>query len=102
MIIVAGYLEVDPDERAAYLEATFDVARLARAFPGCLDFGQFADPLAPDRIVVYERWDSDEALLAFRSSGPDDEGTGDGADADLPELRGAAVAKYRISAVESP
>lgn len=97
MIIVAGYLEVDPDERAAYL-ATFDVARQARAFPGCLDFGQFADPLEPARIVVYERWDSDEALLAFRESGSDDEG----ADADPPALRGAEVAKYRISAVESP
>jgi len=100
MIIVAGHLVVDPAEREAYLAATFDVARVARAAPGCLDFVQVADPLEDDRIVIYERWESDEQLTAFRNSG-----TGDDADdtSDLPpDLLAAKVAKYRISALESP
>jgi quinol monooxygenase YgiN len=94
MIIIAGHLQVDPDERAAYLEAVAGVAPSARAAAGCLEFVQVADPVEPDRIVVYERWDSDEALLAFRGQ--------DRSWDETPELRGAEMAKYRISAVEPP
>jgi hypothetical protein len=47
-----------------------------------------------DRIVIYERLESDEDLMAYR-------GQGRAAD-DTPELRGASVSTYRISAVESP
>lgn len=96
MIIVAGHLLVEPDRRAAYLDSVADVAPSARAAAGCLDFVQAADPVEPDRIVIYERWESDDALLAFRSQGSD------GEDDDTPELRGAEVAKYQISAVEPP
>ena len=94
MIIVAGHLQVDPQQRDAYLERMADVAPSARAAAGCLDFVQVADPVEADRIIVYERWENDEALLAFR-------GQGQGVD-DTPELLGADVAKYRISAVEAP
>lgn len=96
MIIVSGHLLVDPADRDAYLAATYDVARLARAAPGCLDFVQVADPQVPDRIVIYERWASDEELMTFRTSGTDD------SSGPTPDLRGADVAKYRISAVEPP
>lgn len=96
MIIVAGHLVVDPADREAYLAATADAARLARVRPGCLDFVQVADPLEADRIVIYERWDSDEELMAFRTSGTED------SPARTPEVRGADVAKYRISAIEPP
>ena len=46
---------------------------LARAAPGCLDFAQSADQLEPDRINIFERWESDAHLEAFRSL-PDDGG----------------------------
>lgn len=95
MIIIAGHLVVDPADRAAYLTATADVATMARAARGCRAFVQVADPVEADRIVIYERWDSDEELLAFRTSGNDDP-------APTPDIRGADVAKYRISAVEAP
>lgn len=98
-MIVAGHLTVAARERDAYLAAVADVARRARASPGCLAFVQVPDPLEADRIVIYERWDSDEPLAAFRSSGSDD----DAAEArPSPELLGAAVSKYRIAAVEAP
>lgn len=69
MIIIAGHLRVGAAEREEYLTAVRDVAEQARRAPGCLDFVQSADPVEPNRINIYERWDSDEALIAFRTSG---------------------------------
>ncbi|HEY3259740.1 MAG TPA: antibiotic biosynthesis monooxygenase family protein [Pseudonocardiaceae bacterium] len=94
MIIIAGSLYLDAAARDRYLAATFDVARQARLAPGCFDFVQSADPIDPERINIYERWESDEDLHRFRA-GPGDE-------LDLPDLRSADVHKYRISAVELP
>lgn len=96
MIIVAGSLFVAAAERARYLEVVAGVTAQARAAAGCLDFVQAADPVDPTRVNVYERWESDEAVLAFRGSGDS------GAEHEAPELTGADVRKYRISAVEAP
>jgi len=97
VIIIAGHLLVDAAERARYLAAVGDVAAQARQAPGCHDFVQSADPLDPERINIYERWDSDEDLAAFRASGDES-----AEQAPTPDVIGAEVAKYRISAVESP
>lgn len=94
MLIIAGALYVDAADRDRYLAATFDVARQARAHPGCLDFVQAADPLDPTRINVYERWDSEDDLLRFRGEGT----AGD----DAPAVRSADVARYTISSVGAP
>ncbi|CAA9228622.1 MAG: hypothetical protein AVDCRST_MAG52-898 [uncultured Blastococcus sp.] len=97
MIVVAGELRVPADQRDRYLHAVADVTARARRAPGCLDFVQAPDPLDPERIVVLERWESDEDLQRFRASGdPDDDGP------ELPEIVSADVRKYRISAVEEP
>jgi quinol monooxygenase YgiN len=94
VLIIAGELRLDPRDRDRYLAAVAVVAPRARTAPGCLDFVQAADPVEPDRINVYERWESDEALLAFRALPGGDSGT--------PPLRSADVRKYRISSVEEP
>lgn len=97
MLIIAGHLRVDPAQRDRYLTATAAVAPLARDALGCLDFVQVADPVEADRIVIYERWESDEDLMAFRTSGgPDDDA------AAPPDILDADVRKYRIAAVEAP
>lgn len=96
MLIIAGWLRVDPRDRESYLRAVAGVAPLARASAGCLDFVQAADPVEDDRVNVYERWESDEALHAFRSlAAPDDA-------EEPPPVRSADVRKYRIAAVEEP
>ncbi|SCL19489.1 putative quinol monooxygenase [Micromonospora inyonensis] len=77
--------------RCAESLSTVDAARAA---DGCLDFALTADLLDPGRIIVCERWASDEQLLAFRDCGPGDEQT--------VAIRDASVHKYRISAVEAP
>lgn len=97
MIIVAGHLRVAASDRDAYLAAVAGVAVQARSFAGCRDFVQAADPIDPERINIFERWDDDESLMAFRTSGgPDDDGP------PTPDVIGADVAKYRIAAVEDP
>jgi quinol monooxygenase YgiN len=94
MIIIAGELRVAVEDRDRYLAGVAEVARLARRAPGCHDFVQSADPIVPGRVVVYERWASDEELLRFRESG--------GPELDVPPLLSADVNKYRISGVEAP
>jgi heme-degrading monooxygenase HmoA len=69
MVIVAGHLVVDPDERQAYLATCAEVVEAARRADGCLDFAIGADLVDPARINVYERWESQEAVAEFRGAG---------------------------------
>lgn len=71
MLIVAGHLITDADARDGFVAECAQAVTAARQAPGCLDFAITADTLDPGRIDIYERWESEEALLAFRGSGPD-------------------------------
>ncbi len=73
MVIVAGHLVVDPQRRDNYLAGCLEVVRQARQTPGCLDFALSVDVLEPGRINVFERWESQAAVEAFRGSGPSDD-----------------------------
>ncbi|MDQ5833883.1 MAG: antibiotic biosynthesis monooxygenase [Actinomycetota bacterium] len=94
MLIIAGHLQVDAAERDEYVADCIDVVNQARTAPGCLDFAITADTVEPDRVNVFERWESDAELKDFRGSGPD---AGQKA-----QLLDAQVQKYRISATEGP
>ncbi|MEJ7633645.1 antibiotic biosynthesis monooxygenase family protein [Aeromicrobium sp.] len=72
-MIVAGWIEVAPADRAAYLDGCRSVVEQARAAQGCLDFAISADLVEDGRINVYERWDNEVDLLAFRGAGPGDD-----------------------------
>ncbi|MCZ2860921.1 putative quinol monooxygenase [Blastococcus sp. VKM Ac-2987] len=97
MIIIAGSLRLAADDRARYLAAVADVAPAARRAPGCLDFVQAPDPADPERILVFERWESDADVERFRTSGDRDE-----PQPELPPLQDADVHRYRIASVEAP
>jgi quinol monooxygenase YgiN len=73
MVIVAGSLVVDPKQRGLYLATCVDVVQQARGVPGCLDFAITADLIDPARINIFERWESQAAVEAFRGGGPSDE-----------------------------
>ena len=88
MLIVAGYLVVDPSQRDSYLEGCRAVVRQARKAPGCLDFAISADVIEPDRIDIFERWESRIALDEFRGSGPSDEQQG--------QIVSASVCEYDV------
>jgi quinol monooxygenase YgiN len=93
MLIVAGHLIVDPDERSAFLDDAATAVRLARAARGCLDFSLSADLLDPGRINILERWESREDVVAFRGSGPSGE--------QQAAIRDAQVAEYEVADVRS-
>ena len=86
MVIVAGHLLVDADERDAYLAGCREVVEQARSTEGCLDFSITADLLDPRRVNVYERWESTDAVEAFRGEGPSAD--------QLAAIRSASVAEY--------
>ncbi|MGU3502532.1 putative quinol monooxygenase [Mycobacterium sp. C31M] len=90
MVIVAGHINVEPAGRQLYLAGCEKVVRAARAADGCLDFAIGADLLDPGRINIFERWESQSAVEAFRGSGPDAE---QGA-----AIVSAAVAEYDTAA----
>jgi quinol monooxygenase YgiN len=94
MLIIAGQLQVDAAQRDRYVADCVTVVEQARAAQGCLDFAITADTVEPDRINVYERWESDADLHRFRGSGPAPE--------QAAQLLDAQVSKYRISATEDP
>ena len=91
MVIVAGHILVDPEQRDTYLAGCVPVVEQARRAPGCLDFSISADLVDPGRIDVFERWESQAAVEAFRGSGPSDE---QGA-----AMLGASVAEYDVADV---
>jgi quinol monooxygenase YgiN len=73
VVIVAGHIVVDPEQRDDYLSGCVEVVRQGRRAPGCLDFSLAADLLEPGRINILERWESVATVEAFRGSGPSDE-----------------------------
>ena len=91
MVIVAGHIVVEPEERDAYVAGCVSVVEQARRAAGCLDFAITADLIDPGRVNVFERWESQAAVEAFRSSGPSDE---QGA-----AMLSASVAEYDVADV---
>jgi quinol monooxygenase YgiN len=89
MVIVAGHVVVDPEQREDYLAGCVDVVRQARRAPGCLDFSLSADVLEPGRVNIFERWESQDAVEAFRGAGPSDQ--------QAAAIVAASVAEYDIS-----
>jgi quinol monooxygenase YgiN len=94
MLIVSGRIYVDPARREAFLAASLPAVEAARRTPGCLDFVVAADPIEAGRVNVYEQWESEAQLEAFRGEGPSAEMTVDILDAD--------VARHQISSSGPP
>ncbi|MGD9485855.1 antibiotic biosynthesis monooxygenase family protein [Streptomyces sp. TRM70308] len=89
MVIVAGHLTVEPRQREVYLAGCVRIVETARRAAGCLDIAICADLVDPGRVNVFERWESQAALDAFRGSAPDTE--------PLPAMLTASVQEYDIA-----
>lgn len=87
MVIIAGYLVVDPGQRATYLTGCKTVVEQARTAAGCLEFCLGEDLVDPARIMVYERWESRESVESFRGAGPSDEQSAAILDASVSEYQ---------------
>lgn len=90
MVIVAGHVIVHQGYRENYLGGCAAVVEQARAAPGCLDFAVSADLVDPTRVNIFERWETRQAVDAFRGSGPGDE--------QARMVRSGSVSEYDVSA----
>ena len=88
-VIVSAVLSVEPVRREDYLAECKPVVQQARRAPGCLDFAITADLLDPSRVDIFERWESQAAVDAFRGSGPSEEQQG--------SIVSASVSEYDVS-----
>jgi quinol monooxygenase YgiN len=93
MVIVAGQIFVDAAQREPYLAGCVGVVEQARRASGCLDFAISADLVDPARINILERWETREAVEAFRGSGPSEEQSA--------AILAASVAEYDVADVRS-
>ena len=70
IVIVAGHITVEPQQRESYLAGCVSVVERARGVAGCLDFAITADPIDPGRVNIFERWESQTALETFAAAAP--------------------------------
>jgi quinol monooxygenase YgiN len=71
---------VDPARRDEFLVQRAESMRISRAEPGNLEYVIAADPIETDRVIVSERWETQEHLTAHakaaaerrRQAAPDD------------------------------
>jgi quinol monooxygenase YgiN len=64
--IIAGTFEVNPADRDTFLAGRRALMERSRGEAGCIVYVFAADPLADDRIILFERWENEEALEAHR------------------------------------
>jgi len=67
MLIIAGHVTMDPDQRDEYVATFADMVERSRAAPGCLDVAITADSVEAGRVNVFERWASKEDVEAWRA-----------------------------------
>jgi quinol monooxygenase YgiN len=94
MLIVAGHFEVDPADRDAFIAGREESMRRSRAEEGCIVYAMTADPLEPGRVLLFERWESKEALgkhLEAMRSGPRPSGE--------IKVLGAEILQYTVADV---
>jgi quinol monooxygenase YgiN len=66
-VIVAGWCTVDPKKRDEAVESFKALVLRARRAPGCLDLSITADPVDPNRVNIFELWQSEGDLKAWRA-----------------------------------
>jgi quinol monooxygenase YgiN len=93
MVIVAGHIAVEPQQRESYLAGSVSVVEKARGAADCLDFAITADLIDPGRVDIFERWESQAAVKAFRRSAPRNK--------QAAAMLSASVAEYDIADVRT-
>lgn len=73
VVIVEGFLTISEGSRDKFVEGSKEAVLLARAKSECLDFSVSADTIDENRVNIFEKWCSKEALDNFRGSGLDNE-----------------------------
>lgn len=96
-IVIAGYLDFDPEGVEQMIRDARSHIETALAEPGCRAYSWAVDPLTPGRVHVFEEWDSEEALAGhFSAAAYADMG----AHLHAAGIRGFDVKKYRVDLIE--
>lgn len=64
MLVIAGRIALDPAHREAAIAAAVEVMEATRQEPGCISYTFSADLSDPGRFLLFEEWESEEALAA--------------------------------------
>ena len=68
MIVIAGSVQVKADRREEARAAALKMAEATRAEAGCLTYRFSADLADPDRVYIFEEWETEEALARHFAS----------------------------------
>jgi quinol monooxygenase YgiN len=60
MIIVLGQFEMAAGHRDEFMRRVADLTRSSRSEPGCLEYAFLTDPIDQNRIILIERWTSED------------------------------------------
>ena len=64
MLVIAGSVSLDPAQHAAAVAAARDMMTETRKEPGCISYTFSADLEQPGRFLIFEEWQSADALRA--------------------------------------
>ncbi|MCO5959341.1 antibiotic biosynthesis monooxygenase [Rhizobium sp. S101] len=64
MLIVTGYIHVDPQGVPQFLAELKDLAAMTRQRSGNISYDAAVDDPAAGRLLIVERWANQEALIA--------------------------------------
>ena len=90
MVIVAGHITVEPEQRESYLAGCMSAVEKARRADSCLDFAITADLLDSGRVNLFERWESQAAVKPRRRAPRSKRGAA---------MLSASVAEYDVADV---
>jgi quinol monooxygenase YgiN len=68
MIVIAGHVALDPQQREPAIAAAREMMAETRKEKGCISYTFSADLDEPGRFRIFEEWESDEALRAHFAS----------------------------------
>jgi len=63
MLVIAGRVKVNSEMRDEAARAALKMAKATQGEPGCKSYGFFADLEDPNTFLIFEEWESDEALM---------------------------------------
>ena len=68
-IVVTGYLDIEPSNRDAAIDAIKTLMEASRAEAGCEDYAFAADLVEPGRFRIFEQW-RDQAAMDEHNKSP--------------------------------
>jgi quinol monooxygenase YgiN len=68
VLIIAGTLQIDPGKTDAALADAAVMMKASQAEDGCHAYAFSADPINPGTLLLFEKWESEEALAAHSAS----------------------------------